>query len=444
MRNLYVSFFFMFFSCISNLNAQVENVIVETYYVSDQFDSTDVTGGKLDSGSVTYRIYIDLPKNQKLLKIYGDNNHPFMIKSTDIIFNNKADGKTFAKDFNKTRYNENTVALDSWLTLGQTSKSQNGKTYFGILKAQDTDGSFIGGVNNDGGSKSISSGLLINNNPLAGIPLTQADGMDTLVSLPGNWFDYGVKDFLTGVDTTIFGSTKIGNEFSSKLFELTNSGTVGVDPEKNQILIAQITTKGELSFELNLELEQVVDGILSKVKYVANDSILAPDEKLSPFLKYPFVCGCTDPNYMEYKPNFACLNASSCKTRIVYGCLDTMACNYDPNANFMIKNLCCYPGSCNDRDISVVCPEVRENSFESQIHPNPTSSSIFLNVVSGESKEISYTVYNSFGIVVLTKNLGENLRIINEEIDLSNLNEGIYHIRISAGDKSESKTFIKK
>ena len=444
MKQLNILFFLISIFSISLTNAQVENVIVETYYVSDQFDATDVNGGRLDSGSVTYRIYVDLPKDQKLLRIYGDKNHLFNIKSTETIFNNKVDGVSFSKDLSKKRFKNNTVALDSWLTLGQTSTDLSGITYFGILKAQDTDGSLIGGVNNDGGSQSISTGLLKNTNSLAGFPLTQADGMDTLLNKPTDWKDYGVKDFVSGIDSSIFGSIIIGKEFSSNLFYLRNSGTVGVDPEKNQILIGQITTKGKLSFELNLEVEQLVDGILTKVKYVANDSVLEPNEKLSPFLRYPFTCGCQDANYLEYKNNFACSDSNACKTKIVYGCMDAMACNFDPLANFMIKNLCCYPGMCNDRDISIVCPEERGNSSEFEIHPNPTENNIFLNVVSGELNEINYSIYNSFGVVVLSKNLGENIRIVNEEIDLSSLNEGIYHIRLSSGNQSDSKTFIKK
>ena len=441
----------MSFLGISYSNAQVENIIVETYYVSDEFDSTDVTGGKLDSGSVTYRIYVDLPKDQKLLSIYGDKNHLFKIKSTDVVFNNKDFPVSFSYDESKFDLSEyNTVALDSWLTIGLTSMPsgidpETEINYFGVLKSQDTDGSFIGGVNNDGGSKAIARGLLVNSNPLAGIPLTQADGIAKVIDIPKNniWFNYGVKDFLTKNDSTIFGSIKEGKEFVSDEFRLSNSGTVGVDPEKNQILIGQITTKGKLSFELNLEIEQMVDGILSKVKYVANDSILEINEKLSPFLRYPFICGCQDANYMEYKPSYACSNISDCKTKIVYGCMDTMACNFDPSSNFMIKKLCCYPGMCNERDISIVCPEERGNSSEFKIHPNPTENNIFLNVVSGESNEINYTIYNSFGVVVLSKNLGEHLRIVNEEIDLSSLNEGIYHIRLSSGNQSDSKTFIK-
>jgi hypothetical protein len=450
MKYLYLIFFLMFFLNVSNSNAQVENVIVETYYVSDEFDSTDFTGGKLDSGSVTYRIYVDLPKDQKLLKIYGDKNHIFKIKSTDVVFNNKDFPISFSYDeCNFDFFEYNTVALDSWLTIGQTSMPYGNNpeiNYFGVLKSQDIDGSFIGGVNNDGGSKAIARGLLSNTNPLAGIPLTQADGMakGTDISKNNIWYNYGVLDFITKNDTTIFGSIKKGNEFVSHNFGISNSGTVGVDPEKNQILIGQITTKGKLSFELNLEIEQMVDGILTNVKYVANDSILETNEKLSPFLRYPFTCGCQDANYMEYKSSFACSDESACKTKIVYGCMDTMACNFDPSSNFMIKNLCCYPGMCNDRDISIVCPEERGNSSEFEIHPNPTENNIFLNVVSGESNEINYTIYNSFGVVVLSKNLGEHNRIVNEEIDLSSLNEGIYHIRLLSGNQSDSKTFIKK
>ena len=441
MKYLFILFSFL---GISFLNAQVENIIVEKYYVSDQYDSTDVTGGKLDSGSVTYRIYVDLPKDQKLTKIYGDDSHPFTIKSSSKVFNNAVDGQTFGRFFNKSRFGDNTVALDSWLTLGQTTKTQGGVAYFGILKDQDVDGSFIGGANNDGGSATISNGLLNNNNPLAGVPLTQADGMNTLVNLPTGWFEYGVVDFVTGIDTTIFGSTKVGNEFSSKQFELKNSGTVGVNPDLNQILIGQITTKGDLSFEINLEVEQMIDNVLTKVKYVAKDSALVVGEQYSPFLKYPLSCGCKDPNYMEYSSKYACSLEGACKTPIVYGCTDTMACNFDPSANFMIKNLCCYPGSCSGRDISIVCPTVLESSSEFTIHPNPTENNVFLNVVSGEVKSITYSIYNSFGIVVLSKDLGLHNRIINEEIDLSTLNNGIYHVRVAVGDSYESKTFIKK
>ena len=62
-------------------NAQLEKVIVETYYVSDSLDATDTTGGGLEAGSTTYRVYIDLAPNCKLQKIYGDANHALKLAS---------------------------------------------------------------------------------------------------------------------------------------------------------------------------------------------------------------------------------------------------------------------------------------------------------------------------------------------------------------------------
>ena len=240
----------LFFACFAwyNASAQLEKVIVEKYYVSDANDFTDTFGGIVPIGSTTYRIYIDLAPGSILKKIYGDANHPFSIESTAPFFNHESDGQTFAKDFVKNRYLEGTVALDTWLTLGQTTKTQAGKTYFGVLKNQDIDGSFIGGINNDGGSELISTGLLVNNDVNAGIPLTQADGMDTMATIPSSWSHLGLLDFTTGSDSTMFGSIVEKNEFTSNNFYLANSGTKGLDLDSNQILIAQLTTTGEISF----------------------------------------------------------------------------------------------------------------------------------------------------------------------------------------------------
>ena len=59
---------FLFLIISSEMNAQIEKVIVEKYYISDEIDATDLTGGKVDSGSVTYRIYVDLKPGNILKK----------------------------------------------------------------------------------------------------------------------------------------------------------------------------------------------------------------------------------------------------------------------------------------------------------------------------------------------------------------------------------------
>jgi hypothetical protein len=145
----------IFFLSTLNSFSQLEKIIVERYYVTDSNDATDLIGGGVEEGSVTYRIYVDMQPGTILKSIYGDAAHPFDISSTEIFFNNESDGQSFGKDFLKARYQENTVALDTWLTIGQTTRKQGPVTHYGILKYQDDNGSFIGGVNNDGGSELI-------------------------------------------------------------------------------------------------------------------------------------------------------------------------------------------------------------------------------------------------------------------------------------------------
>ncbi len=431
----------LFYSSI--LFSQVEKVIVEKYYVSDANDFTDVSGGIVPIGSTTYRIYIDLAPGSILKKIYGDVNHPFEIKSTEVFFNNILDGETYAKEFLKARYSENTVALDSWLTLGQVAKKQGTRTYYGILKNQDDDGSFVGGVNNDGGSALIATGLLVNNDPSCGIPLTLADGIDTMTVTPFNWFETGVVDFATGNDSTIFGSLVPKKEFISSSFILSNSGVTGVNLDSNQIIIAQLTTKGDLSFKLNLELEQLINGMPTIVKYVAKDTLLLAGEIFSPYLSYPQSCGCDDPDFLEYSSSYVCYLEGSCQTPIKIGCMDSMACNYDPDANINIEDLCCYPGKCNNRDIAIVCPELRGDSFEFLVHPNPVNGSLYLDVYSGMLLPIRYAIYNAFGVKIMEKTLDAALVVTGETIETSSMDNGLYHIQVEIGNIVSTQLFVK-
>jgi len=426
------------------LKAQVERVIVEKYYVSDANDATDTTGGILDIGSTTYRIYIQLTPGSKLKMIYGDTLHAFKIASTSSFFNNKVDGQSFAKDFPKNRYQENTVALDSWLTLGQTTRV-GAKTYFGVLKTQDDDGSFVGGINNDGGSAAISNGLISNADPLAGIPVTTSDGMDTMSVLPSSWADYGILS--AGIDSTIFGSIKSDTSFISNNMGLQNSGATGVNPDSNQVLVAQLTTKGEISFELNVLVD--VPGLVLPVKYVskfAAGDFNSDTLRISPYLTYPFACGCKDANYLEYNNQYSCNNSDSCKTLIKFGCTDTAACNYDADANFNLPSVCCYPGYCNDRDIAIICPKINDGRLREPIislYPNPANDKIILEIAAGDNENVRYKIYNSLGAIVLESSLGFISGNVNQLINIPNIQTGIYLLRLDCGDRNSSKIFVK-
>ncbi len=424
--------------------SQLEKVIVEKYYVSDVNDATDTLGGGLPVGSTTYRIYVDLAPGSTLRKIYGDVNHPFSIQSTAPFFNHESDGQTFAKDFVKNRYLEGVVALDTWLTLGQTTKTQAGKTFVGVLKNQDIDGSFIGGVNNDGGSALISTGLLVNNNSSAGIPLTQADGMDTMATIPTSWNNFGLLDFVSGNDSTMFGSLVAQNEFISDNFYLSNSGIKGLIPDSNQILVAQLTTTGDLSFHLNIVVDVLVNGVVETINYVSSNDTLLLGEEFNPYLIYPSTCGCNNSDFVEYDPTVTCLEPGSCITPIIIGCMDTMACNYDSNANVSLANLCCYPGKCNNRDIAIVCPALRGENFEFLVYPNPSSADFFLDVYSGMANEvIKVEVFNTFGVKVCEQAFAPTTIITGEKLEFSNTEKGVYHIKVQIGEQVQTQLLFK-
>lgn len=424
--------------------AQFENLIVEKYYITDVNDATDLTGGSMLPGTTTYRIYIDLLPNTRLKSVYGSNGHPLKFESTLPFYNHSTDGQTYAKEFLKNRYSEGLVALDTWMTLGQTTKTQAGKTYFGIPKVTDTDGSFIGGTNNDGGSAAIATGLLSNADPLMGSSLTDADGMDTMATVPSNWLTLGLVDIATGQDNSIFGSLQSVTTFYSEQFLLQNSGVSGVDPNANQVLVAQLTTAGELSFELNIEVEVNVNGTLSTIKYVAKDTLLGANEVFSPFLSYPFDCGCTDPNYLEYSPAFACLLDGSCITPVVMGCMDTNACNYDPTVNINVPGLCCYPGACGGRDIAVVCPELWASNFEIKMVPNPTDGEAQLTANGDfEGQQISWKLYNAFGVVLATESGMATANNLTINMGLSDQEAGVYFLDFTVGNFTKSEILIK-
>jgi len=428
-------------TCIQ-LQAQVQqsaikNVIVETYYISDVSDATDTIGGYLEEGSKTYRLFVELEKGCKLKKIYGDADHALKFISTAPFFNNIDRGTSFGKDINDKKINENTVAIDTWLTIGLATKN-----YMGILKEKDSDGSIIGGTHNDGGSKHIQGGLLRNTDPAMGIPLTTADGLITYTSTLSQWLDNGFTDN-TGTDTTIFGTINTGNKFiSNNAFLQQNAGVIGPTAD-NKILVAQLTTKGEISFELNIE---VLDTNGNSIDYVANGKNLQTNEIISPYLTYPPSCGCTDTKYLEYKSGVSCSVPDSCKSLIVYGCMDPMACNYDPKANFNIKDLCCYPGYCNDRDISLVCPDLGKDDPKITLFPNPAKDQIDIQISSGsnenwklETGNWKLEMYDYTGRIILRENIEQSTNV-----DVSKFIKGLYVLRLSQNDGSSlTKMFLK-
>lgn len=417
----------------------IENVIVETYYVSDANDATDTIGGTLAEGSRTYRVFLDLGEGRSLRAVYGNTDHPLRITSTADFFNNLDRGKLFGHEVTSGALDENTVALDSWLSMGAASNQK-----LGVLKQEDPDGSIVGGTHNDGGSGQVPGGLLANAHPDAGIPLTEQDGLVPVgagSSLPPSFVPPAGPEL-----EHVFGDSTLASAFISHdvRFSCSTPGTVGPTAD-NRILIAQLTTAGELSFQLNIEVQRA-DGTV--LKYVADDTLLQPDETPSGFLTYPPQCGCTDPNYLEYDGTAGC-DDGSCHTPIVFGCMDPAACNYDTEANFHVPQLCCYgPDSCNGLDIARVCPnagidDVTNDTRASEVFPNPAHDRLFLRTHAALPVRTLVRVHDLAGRTVLVADLGVVPVDATPAIDLAHLSPGAYVVCVSDGRAQAAVRLIK-
>jgi hypothetical protein len=209
----------------------LEKIIVERYYISTRQDSSQV-GGRLPEGSTTYRIYVDMLPGYSFQAAYGVPNHELSIQTSTVFFNHEDFGGTVANVIPNMLLKDNTVMLDSWLSVGAAAEG-----YFGVLKSEDdTTGTIV-----------HDKGYLLGANKKAGIPLTQRDGL--LAGQPKL-----VTGF--GIDSAI---VVLKNKSNGALFSLKNGswacmgGAVGPTKE-NRVLIAQITTDGVLSFELNIQI----------------------------------------------------------------------------------------------------------------------------------------------------------------------------------------------
>lgn len=242
------------FSLIFNtgLLAQgLENIIVETYYITDANDANaDADGGVLPVGSVTYRVFVDMLPGYKFQAAYGVPGHELRIETTTLFFNNEDRGAT-TPTYSKVQARNNTVMLDSWFSVGAACAGQ-----MGVLKADDDTVATV--IN------SYSPPVLQNSDPLAGIPLTERDGM-----LPGT------PEAVTfvGFDPSMFDAQNDGTNGPSFVTDNGSwaalNGSSGLTAD-NRVLIGQFTTDGNFSFELNVQIGTPAGGIEN---YVARNPV---------------------------------------------------------------------------------------------------------------------------------------------------------------------------
>lgn len=237
--------------CTNAISQGLENIVVEKYYISGQGD-IHKTGGYLPVGSVTYRIYVDMKPGYRFQAAFGIPGHELRIATTTRFFNNEDKGSYIPTVIPFRNIDQNTVMLDSWLSAGAACEGN-----WGVLKEEDDTVATIRNRDN----------VLNNVSAKSGIPLSLKDGLYSGI-VPRIAF-FGI-DSLAKLMFNNSNHKDAPNVFSTENGSwATLEGTNGPTPE-NRVLIAQMTTNGDFSFELNIQIGKPDEGY---ERYVARNPV---------------------------------------------------------------------------------------------------------------------------------------------------------------------------
>ena len=257
MKSTLSGFFLIFCSFNTSYNfvysqGGLEGIILEKFYISSKEDnSKPELSGHLAPGSITYRIYVDLKPGYTFQAAYGAPNHELYIKSTNLFYNHVEYGAEYPNRIPLRTYSRNTSRLDSWLSVGGAGENQ-----IGVLKTEDDTLSVF----------KTSGAYLKNHSKKMGISLEVVDGLKEQYNLTFPTF-YQMDSTIKGLGTiTNTNTININNGAWASM----GKGSKGADSLSNKVLIAQLTTDGKLSYQLNL-LIGTPDG--KSEKYVAHNPI---------------------------------------------------------------------------------------------------------------------------------------------------------------------------
>ena len=433
-----------------------QGLIVETYYVADSADASDTDGGtELAEGMVTYRIFADLKPGYKLVTAGGFTNHPFTISTTTTMFNNDDRGEAWGDAINDIHLDKNTVAIDSWLSMGAASDA-----HWGVPKSDDPDGSIVGGPNNDGGS--TATPLLVNDVAAMGIPLTTSDGL----------YAPTVPPSITSVGSAPNMFDPSGSSsYSDDNFAWTVLGGIGGPDTANRILLGQFTTDGEFNICFNLWV-RIPDTLVCSdpncheiMEFYA--TLLPSDTSGGGFSddnKFTNATLCFNSGAQQLDclgvPNGSALPGTSCDD----GNGDTENDVFDANC-ICIGEDClgvlggsALPGTpCDDGDSTTVddtwatgCICVGEvgiaeerNDHLITISPNPTRDVVRITIEALRGEDVLVTLRNALGETFIEQDLGELTGDRQQLLDISGLSTGIYFVEVTIGDQRSVKRVSK-
>lgn len=243
---------------VSNfVSAQVglKEVFVEKYYTlsKNDYQKSNVSGAK-EKGLVTYRIFVELDSGYTLQAVYGMPEHPLRLASTKNFYNHPGIGNSHPNVIPDKSLKKNLTILDSWITIGACAESffavplkyqtkplpvviEWEKGYFENTKDRDAEFSFrdAPGMIYRGSDSLPQLTIYQLDEPLKGL-FAESNQSEVIVT-DGAWACLG-------------------------------KGAAAPKPYKNAILIAQLTTAGKLSYELNVQIG-TPDG--KSIRYVATN-----------------------------------------------------------------------------------------------------------------------------------------------------------------------------
>jgi hypothetical protein len=361
-----ISLNLIFITAFSFATNGLKKVIVEKYYVANTDDS-DNSIGTLPEGSVTYRVFLEMNPGYQFMMAYGDRNHKLFFETTTTFFNNEDRGST-SPTYTKAQAKNNTVMLDSWVSAGAACVGN-----FGIPKNED-----------DGVATVVNADVILQNTDTsAGIPLTTQDGL--IAGSPGIIGLVGLDPSIKVFDAT----SQAGNRF-----EATNgswyclAGARGPKVDSTKVLIAQITTDGQLTFELNVQLRYFKDGNPVAELYVAREAM------------------------------------------VTNGIQEIM----EPSLYFSSKGV----------PISIKNILAASNKNEISVFPNPSNGVFKLNIKpANNNSEINYSIYNVLGDVILKKKIDHVSGNYTESLNISSYAKGIYYMVVSTNGVKSAQKIVK-
>jgi hypothetical protein len=255
-----LTFCFILLIASFGLQAQgaLEDVIVEPWYTT--------TAGELGIENVpdtttftSYRIYIDLAEDYVLQAIFGNRTHALHLGSTGTVYNCATNGVNTGNYIDPRRMTRDNLILDSFITMKSVSN-----WHYAVPLEDDHDGSVLCDAEKSdtdhSGTMAERFCKLEKDGLLKGEPIpVEVILMDL----------YGWKD-----------STDSARISTNNGAWAVRQGVVG-PTEKNRVLVAQITTDGDIFFEFNLQVNVPSGG---PEQYVARDA--SGNEELFEKLRY--------------------------------------------------------------------------------------------------------------------------------------------------------------